>query len=346
MKIGEITHNKACNRLSREGIEMKLARLLLTATASIVAAAVLASCSGRSEAPLRSSEATKLEERQMKTEDFLVSEKTPEAIIEAVPKSSEAPKAAPEAVPNTAPSKSEVPAKRPLPAKAPPASQKPPRQRTPARVKHKPVYYSAKTTRKVTALTFDDGPDDLFTPKVLDVLKQHKVKATFFLMGKRVQEYPNVVKRIVNEGHVIGNHTWTHPNLNKLNGKAAKNELVKTQQSLYAITGFKSGLFRPPYGNATPEMVDLADTLGLRTIRWSVDTRDWEGKTVSEMMGIIRKQLKPGGIILQHSAGGEGQDMTNTVELLKVLIPALRKEGYSFVTIPNLLDIPATAPAH
>jgi peptidoglycan-N-acetylglucosamine deacetylase len=345
---------------------MKLARMLLTGIAWIAAAVLFASCLGRSEAPLRISESesqtdywnevTKTEEIQTKTKHLSVAEKKPGAVVETMPKAPEAPEAskAPEApgaalkeVPNIAPSKSEVPKKILMPAEVPaPQSQKPPKKRAPARVKHKPVYYSAKTTRKVTALTFDDGPDNLFTPKVLDVLKQHKVKATFFLMGKRVREHPDVVKRIVNEGHVIGNHTWTHPNLNKLSGAAAKNELVKTQQSLYAITGFKSALFRPPYGNATPEMVDLADSLGLRTIRWSVDTRDWEGKTVSEMMGIVRKQLKPGGIILQHSAGGEGQDMTNTIELLKVLIPALRKEGYNFVTVPNLLEIPATAPAH
>jgi peptidoglycan-N-acetylglucosamine deacetylase len=217
------------------------------------------------------------------------------------------------------------------------------RSRKPPPVKHKPVYYSAKTSRKVVALTFDDGPDDKFTPQVLDVLKKHNVKATFFLMGKRAHEHPKIVKRIQREGHVIGNHTWGHPNLNKLNESEIQQELEKTQRELQAITGIRTALFRPPYGNASNEAVDLIDALGMRTIRWSVDTRDWEGKSVAEMMGTVRKQLKPGGIILQHSAGGEGQDMTNTVELLKQLIPALRKEGYTFDTVSNLLDIPASA---
>jgi peptidoglycan-N-acetylglucosamine deacetylase len=223
-------------------------------------------------------------------------------------------------------------------SKAPKHSDKPSKKGKP-----KPVYYSAKTSRKVVALTFDDGPDDLYTPQVLDVLNKHNVKATFFLMGKRAHEHPGIVKRILREGHVIGNHTWGHPNLNKLSEAEIKNELEKTQAELRAITGIHSALFRPPYGNASSSTVDLIDTLGMRTIRWSVDTRDWEGKSVSEMMSTVKKQLKPGGIILQHSAGGEGQDMTNTVNLLKQLIPSLRKEGYTFVTVPSLLDIPAYA---
>lgn len=210
--------------------------------------------------------------------------------------------------------------------------------------KYKTVYYSAKTTRKLAALTFDDGPDDRFTPQVLDVLKKHRVKATFFLMGRRVHKHPEIVRRIVREGHAIGNHTWSHPNLNKLKLPAVRRELERTGKELEAIAGVRTALFRPPYGNATEDVVDLAHRLGMRTIRWSVDTRDWEGYDSQHILKLVGQQLKPGGIILQHSAGGEGQEMGNTVEALEQLIPRWKREGYRFVTVPELLGIPGQLP--
>ncbi|WP_409340881.1 polysaccharide deacetylase family protein [Paenibacillus sp. MBLB4367] len=193
-----------------------------------------------------------------------------------------------------------------------------------------------KKNVKPIALTFDDGPDTKYTPQILDILKEHQVKATFFLVGKQIELHPDIVKRIVNEGHAIGNHSWGHRQLNKLTTEEIKQDLDKTDQLLKSILGEAPVMFRAPYGAVSKTLIDEVKSSGREMVNWSVDTRDWAGVSPDEMMETVRKQMKPGGIVLMHSFGGKNGSLDNTVKLLPKLIGELQEGGYSLVTVPEL----------
>lgn len=190
------------------------------------------------------------------------------------------------------------------------------------------------------ALTFDDGPDGVYTEQILDILKQYDVKATFFLLGSNIQRYPEVVKRIVAEGHAIGNHSYSHPDLRTLSKEDAyQAELSKTQQVFAELVSIKPAIYRPPYGAVTDEQILYFAEQGLLTINWSIDTFDWDKKqnSVEEMkQEKVFKYLHEGGIILMHSAGGNRE---NTVKALPGIIEGLQNQGYQLKTIPELLEI-------
>lgn len=204
----------------------------------------------------------------------------------------------------------------------------------------KPGSESDKPSKQI-ALTFDDGPDTKYTPKILDILKQHKVKATFFLVGRQIDLHPDIVKRIVDEGHVIGNHSWGHQQLNKLNAEDIKHDLDKTDQLFQKILGTAPKLFRAPYGAVSDTLKDEVKSSGREMIGWSVDTRDWAGESPEDMMKTVRRQMGPGGIVLMHSFGGKNGKLDNTVELLPKLIRELQDDGYSIVTVPELEPVRA-----
>jgi cellulose synthase/poly-beta-1,6-N-acetylglucosamine synthase-like glycosyltransferase/peptidoglycan/xylan/chitin deacetylase (PgdA/CDA1 family)/spore germination protein YaaH len=199
------------------------------------------------------------------------------------------------------------------------------------------------------ALTFDDGPDPVFTPKILDILKRENVPATFFIIGANGQAYPDLVKRIVNEGHDIGNHSFTHPNMGEIPGRVVELELTATQRLIESLTGRSTHLFRPPYfGDAepqTPEEVNpivRAKGLGYITIGLHIDPDDWERPGVDE---IVQRTIKGatetdpdarGEIVLLHDAGGDRQQ---TVDALPKIIDALRAKNYKFVTVSQLAGL-------
>lgn len=200
------------------------------------------------------------------------------------------------------------------------------------------------------ALTFDDGPDPVWTPKILDILKQEKVPAAFFIIGQNGETEPNLVKRIVAEGHDIGNHTFTHPNLGEIPGRLTELELTSTQRLIESLTGRSTRLFRPPYfGDAeptTPDEVDpavRAQHLGYLTVGLRVDPDDWATPGADEiikrtMAGITNPDAdQRGQVVLLHDAGG---DRSQTVEMLPKLIHELRNRGYRFVTISELAGLP------
>lgn len=186
------------------------------------------------------------------------------------------------------------------------------------------------------ALTFDDGPDPRFTPQILDVLKKHHVKGTFFLMGSKVAKYPDIVRRIKREGHVIGNHTYWHPNLVKLNPGRIRKEVLQTEKVLNEVIGFHPHLFRAPYGSLNEHVIAELEKLDYAVIGWSIDTLDWKSLTAKEIQKNVYDFLHPGAIILMHSGGHWTQDLSGTVEALKVIIPQLKKKGMQFVTVPQL----------
>lgn len=150
-----------------------------------------------------------------------------------------------------------------------------------------------------------------------------------------------MVKRIASDGHAIGNHTWDHPDLVKLTPDQIRSEVDKTEQLLSQLLGYRPAIFRPPYGAANPNDIQLISSLHYKIIDWSVDTRDWAGTPAPQIMDYVHKEFHPGGIILQHCAGGKSENLSNTVAALPEFIAALKAQGYSFVTIPNLLNIPS-----
>ena len=183
-------------------------------------------------------------------------------------------------------------------------------------------------TSKVVALTFDDGPDPELTPKTLEILKKHKIKATFFMMGSHAAENPDVVKKVVKEGHEVGNHSWSHPNLQAVDAATALQEVNDTTTTLEKITGKPIKLFRPPYGNYTPALLDAEN---LSFIMWSVDTLDWKSHDPDAILKEVKNQIKPGGIILMHDIHKE------SVESLDAVIEYLKEQGYEFATVSDLL---------
>ncbi|MDQ0063234.1 polysaccharide deacetylase family protein [Paenibacillus harenae] len=188
--------------------------------------------------------------------------------------------------------------------------------------------------QKVIALTFDDGPDKRYTPAILDILKEKGVKATFFVVGLQVSKSPEVLERIVKEGHEIGNHTYNHKDLSKLGKDAILKEINAGDKVIKEAVGFTPMLFRAPYGAVSDTLKEILEKTGRHMIGWNIDTRDWAGTSVADMQEMIRTEAKPGGIILMHSFGGK--HIAHTVEALPGIIDDLTDMGYSFAGIDEL----------
>ncbi|MBR8838919.1 MAG: polysaccharide deacetylase family protein [Stigonema ocellatum SAG 48.90 = DSM 106950] len=189
--------------------------------------------------------------------------------------------------------------------------------------------------QKVIALSFDDGPWPQSTTKVLDILKKENIKATFFQIGQNLKNYPDLAKRVVAEGHILGNHTWHHW-YHHLNPQAAAFEIESTTNLIYQTTGVKTNLFRPPGGIMSNGVYDYAKNKKYATIMWSSDSVDYSRPSVSRLIHNVMREAKPGGIVLMHDGGG---DRSHTVEALPQIISNFRKQGYRFVTIPELLEM-------
>jgi peptidoglycan/xylan/chitin deacetylase (PgdA/CDA1 family) len=176
------------------------------------------------------------------------------------------------------------------------------------------------------ALTFDDGPNPDATPQILDVLRRENVKATFFVVGTMAAAYPKLITREVAEGMSIGDHTWTHPHLAGRDATFVRNQLVETRNTLKPL-GADVTVFRPPYGSYTATTVQIAQSLGMRTVIWTIDPADYRKPAPTVIVRRVMNQLKPGAIILMHDGGG---DRSRTVAALKMLIQQIRKRGYGF----------------
>lgn len=197
------------------------------------------------------------------------------------------------------------------------------------------VVWDIHTQDKIVALTFDDGPHPEYTAAVLDLLEKYDAKATFFIIGKNAEKYPYLVLRSYTEGHELANHTYTHPF--KVSIKALREELRQTNNTIYSITGFSPVLFRPVGGNYTDAMINAAVKDGYQVVMWSwhQDTQDWKQPGVKKIIQKVMKGTKPGDVILFHDGGG---NRTQTIKALEEIIPALKKQGYTFVTVSELID--------
>lgn len=188
---------------------------------------------------------------------------------------------------------------------------------------------------KTVAITFDDGPDYRYTPAILDILKENGVKATFFVVGTQVKREPQVLERIVKEGHAIGNHTFDHKDLTKLSKAQILKQMKDTDALIKQTVGFTPTMFRAPYGAVSSAVKQVMAEQKRQLVGWTVDTRDWAGTSPADMIAHISKETKPGGIILMHSFGSK--HIAGTVEALPEIIAALKQKGYSFVTADKLV---------
>jgi peptidoglycan/xylan/chitin deacetylase (PgdA/CDA1 family) len=208
------------------------------------------------------------------------------------------------------------------------------------------VYYKGDTTDKVVALTFDDGPNGIYTEQILDILKEYGINATFFCIGKNVELYPDIAKRILNEGNVIGNHSNTH-DANHALTRQGKLDLLDAQEIIYKVTGVLPHLYRPPHGKKTPWEIDCCTENNLIEITWSVEVNDQVGlDKVNSFADKVVSKTAPGSIILLHDGYGLDHnipkaDKTFTVQALPLIIKQLLAKGYRFVTVPQLLNVPA-----
>lgn len=202
------------------------------------------------------------------------------------------------------------------------------------------VFLHGSPKKNQVALTFDDGPDTRFTPQVLDVLAKHDVKATFFLIGARAKVNREIAKRIHDEGHAIGNHTYWHPNLPKEELGRLHWELTETEQVIKDITGFKPRLFRSPYGALNDEMVKMLGEKNNTVIGWNVDSLDWKQPGADIVSDNVLSSVGFGSIILMHDGGDWSMDLSGTAQALDKIISKLKKDGTKFVTVPELIGVP------
>jgi peptidoglycan/xylan/chitin deacetylase (PgdA/CDA1 family) len=189
------------------------------------------------------------------------------------------------------------------------------------------------------ALTFDDGPNDPHTLRLLEVLSRHNVKATFFLIGRYVKQRPDIARELVRAGHIVGNHTFNHPNLIFASARETTMQLRDCEQALIDAVGEHSRLFRPPFGGRRPGTLKIARALGLEPVMWNVTGWDWKGKPAEYVETRISQQIRGGDVILLHDGGHAafGADRSQTVIAADRLISTYCAQGYEFVTIPEMM---------
>ncbi|WDL99531.1 polysaccharide deacetylase family protein [Alicyclobacillus sp. ALC3] len=192
------------------------------------------------------------------------------------------------------------------------------------------------TDKKVVALTFDDGPSAKFTPIILETLRENHARATFFVIGSRVERLPEVLTEELREHDEIANHSFKHQIMTSLSEQRIYSELSSTQQAIQEATGSEQPLmFRPPRGRINKRILQVAEDHHYKVVMWSIDSGDWANPGVHQIVKTVLSQVKSGDIILFHDQGGSRRQ---TVTALKQIIPVLRRRGYEFVTVSDLIS--------
>jgi peptidoglycan/xylan/chitin deacetylase (PgdA/CDA1 family) len=190
------------------------------------------------------------------------------------------------------------------------------------------------------AMTFDDGPSATLTPKLLDLLAAHHIKATFFVIGENVAEHPEIVARAAREGHEIANHSWSHPNFGKMSDESVRRQLQQTDDAIKSATGKRPTLVRPPYGSITTrEKRWIHDEFGYDIILWDVDPYDWKRPGPAVVRARILKETRPGSIVLSHDIH------PGTIEAMPSTFDELEAKGFKFVTVSELIRMAAARPS-
>ncbi len=202
------------------------------------------------------------------------------------------------------------------------------------------TFTGVKAGIRLLALTYDDGPNDPHTLRLLEVLAKHDVKATFFLIGRYVKQRPDIARELVRAGHVVGNHTFSHPNLIFASARQTRTQLLDCQQALADAVGEHSQLFRPPFGGRRPSTLRIVRELGLEPVMWSVTGWDWKGKPAEYVERRVRQQVRGGDVILLHDGGHStfGADRSQSVIATDRLIDRYKSDRYEFVTVPEMMQ--------
>ncbi|MGY1524107.1 polysaccharide deacetylase family protein [Streptomyces sp. MN3] len=214
---------------------------------------------------------------------------------------------------------------RPLTGYGPPRT---PPGRTPVR---KEPLLKVPDDGRTVVLSFDDGPDPRYTPDILDILARHEVRAMFFVCGEMAGYTPDLLARMADEGHVVGNHTWSHPLLTKLRRRTIRSEMERTSDVVEKHYGARPEWFRAPYGAWNRAAFELGAELGMEALAWTVDTLDWTEPGTRTIVGRVEDGAAPGVVVLSHDAGG---DRSQSVKALRSYLPHLLDSGYH-VTVPR-----------
>ena len=207
-----------------------------------------------------------------------------------------------------------------------------------------PVFWHARTSERVVALTFDDGPCHPYTGHLLEILDREGIRATFFQVGNNIRREPNLAAEVASQ-HEVGNHTFTHPHLVWSRPGTVREELLRGQEAIHDVTGTLPQLFRVPHGRYGPQVISVAEELGMRCVGWSVMAWDWARPPAGVIQRRILDGVGPGGVTLLH----DGQDTdafpkadrSHTVAAVSYIISSLKASGYGFLTLPELMDLDA-----
>ena len=202
-----------------------------------------------------------------------------------------------------------------------------------------PVIWAGESTKHAVAMTFDDGPSPLFTPKILALLKQYQAHATFFVLGRKVEKYPGLVQAELQAGHEVGNHSFSHPYLTESSQFTREKELERTDMALDLLGCPKKGrLIRPPFSAFDDRLTTYIAHKQQHLALWSIDSGDWQGLGSEAIVKNVLTRVKNGSIVIFHDSDEKDQaDRTPTVEALEVILPALKAEGYELVTVSELV---------
>lgn len=191
---------------------------------------------------------------------------------------------------------------------------------------------AGEKTKKKIALTFDDGPNREYTPRILKTLEKYKIKATFFVLGWRVYTFSDLILQMKQDGHEIGNHSYDHPYLNTLSAEEVRNQLTRTNTAIKKVAGIKVEIYRPPYASYNKTVLRIASELGLKLTLWTINPEDWSSPGKEIILTRILDAAEDGSIVLLH-------DKKQTAEQLPALIETLKEQGFEFVGVSELLDI-------
>lgn len=206
---------------------------------------------------------------------------------------------------------------------------------------HPEIFRRGSEDLQYVALTFDDGPHPQFTAAILDILQKRQVSATFFVVGRHVDQHPDIVRRMLDEGHEVGSHTYSHLNMLRAGEHTTTSQLARTEEALKGAADFTPRLFRPPRGLYNSTVLQVAHDRGYTMALWSLSSQDWLGTSPGRMVRSVTAGTSGGEILLFHDSGdfftAAGADRSNTVEALGPIIDNLRDEGYEFVTVTELM---------
>ena len=197
-----------------------------------------------------------------------------------------------------------------------------------------------ETKEKIVALTFDDGPSPQYTEQVLGILEAKQVPATFFLVGENIDKYPAVAKKVYEQGHEIGNHSYTHFAMAFMTPQRIRAEISVTAEKIFRLTGATPATFRVPYGWYSPFLPQITSQNNLEIIGWNIDSLDWKKPGVNSIVNNVVGNIEPGSIILMHDGSNEENipNRDQTVAALPQIIDSLREKGYIFLTVSELLS--------